>query len=282
MPNYSMTFDSPGEVIKGTDQSLNDLTQKIMKATNPAPVIESLPDTFVQLPAGLIIDDEVLQNAEVKELTGEHEELLEKAKLSNNAAKYVNTLLNCGVVSIGDQKVTPKILDSLIQGDLDALIMGIRKATFGDAFEVFNVPCPTCESMNDLELDLKDIPIKRLEDPTVREFDVELRNGVTAKIQFPVGSVQNDIFKTQITVSAMNSITLAYCVLSFTDSMGNTKPCNGLNDVNKLGLSDRKTLQTFIYENQPGPRYDQVVAKCHSCEGEVPVPLNVGILFREL
>ena len=282
-PQYSMSFDdSPGEVIKGTSASLNDLTAKVMKSLNPSPTISDMPDTYVKLPAGLIIDNEVIQDAEVQELTGEHEELLAKAKTTNNAAKYVNTLLKCGVVSIGEHKVTQDILDSLIQGDLDSLLMGVRRATFGDDFEVFAVPCPVCGEDNDLTLNLGDVPVKELDDPSVREFYVDLRNGRKAKVQFPTGAVQNEIFKKQLSIPEMNSITLASCVLAFIDASGNEKPCNGLNDVKKLGLADRKTLQDYIYNNQPGPRYDQVVAKCHACEGEVPVPLNVGILFREL
>lgn len=282
-PEYSMTFDDgPGDVKKGADASVNDLTQKVLRSLNPAPIISDIPDTYVKLPAGLIVGDEVVQDAEVRELTGEHEELLAKSKSSNNAAKYVTTLLQCGVVSIGDTKVTSTILDSLIQGDLDALIMGVRRATFGDNFEIFNVSCPTCGDLNDLTLNLKDIPIKELEDPTERIFTVELRKGRKAKIQFPTGAVQNEIFKKTIDVPEMNSITLSHAVLSFVDSEGTERPSNGLADVRKLGLADRKILTDYIYENQPGPRYDQVVAKCHSCEGEVPVPLSVGILFREL
>lgn len=283
LPQYSMSFDdSPEQVVKGNDVALNDLTQKVLKSLNPAPVISDSPDIYVKLPAGLIVKDEVVQEAEVRELTGKDEEELAKAKNSNNPAKYVNTLLKCGVVSIGETKITQDVLDSLIQGDLDALLMGIRRATFGDSFEVFGVPCGSCEQSNDITLDLNDIPVKVLEDPSVREYEVPLRKGRKAVIKFPTGSVQNEIFKKQRTIPEMNSLTLAECVLGFVETNGATRPSNGLADVKALGLGDRKILQEYIYDNQPGPRYDQVFAKCSSCESEVAVPLNVGILFREL
>jgi hypothetical protein len=278
----SFDDDETGNVVKGTEDQLNELTKQVLRAMNPAPVIDEMPDTYIKLPAGLIVNGEVVQEAEVQELTGEHEERLAKAKASNNAAKYVNTLLQCGVVSIGETKVTQKILDSLIQGDLDTLLMGIRRATFGEDFQVDGVPCPQCGEFNDLVLNLSDIPIKELEDPEEREFFVPLRRNRKAKVQFPTGDVQNEIFKKQLSVPEMNSVTLAYCVISFIDSNGKEKMSSGLADVKKLGLADRKTIQDFIYENQPGPRYDQVTAGCYSCEGEVPVPLSVGILFREL
>jgi hypothetical protein len=283
-PEYSMSFDddSSAPIVQGTEDRANDLTKQVLRALNPAPVIDDVSDSYVKLPAGLIKDSVVIQDAEVQELTGEHEERLAKAKASGNAAKYVNTLLQCGVVSIGDTKITPALLDSLIQGDLDTLLMGIRRATFGDEFHVDGVACPTCGEFNDLTLNLVDIPIKELDDPEIREFEVKLRKGTLATIKFPTGAVQNEIFKRTMSVPEMNSLTLAACVMSFQYTDGKTKPCNGLADVKKLGLADRKTIQDFIYDNQPGPRYDQVTARCHSCEGEVPVPLSVGILFREL
>jgi len=278
-----MTFDDgPGEVISATDKSFDALNKKVLKTLNPAPVIGELPDTYIKLPAGLLVDGEAVQDAEVRELTGEHEELLAKAKTANNAAKYMATLLQCGVVSIGDTPSTTAVLDSLIQGDLDMLMLGIRRATFGEQFEIFNVACPHCGELNDLKMNLKDIPVKELEDPAVREFEVKLRHGTTATVKFPTGSVQNEIFKNVLTVPEMNSLTLANCVLSFQYSDGKGHPCSGLADVKQLGIQDRNTLTEFIYTNQPGPRYDQVVAACSACEGEVPVPLNVGILFRDL
>jgi hypothetical protein len=282
-PQYSMSFDdNQGQVATADSTDLNSLTKKVLKSLNPAPVIEDMPDTYIKLPAGLVSDGEVIQDAEVQELTGEHEEKLAKARTANNVAKYISTLLQCGTVSIGDKKVTPEILDSLIQGDLDMLILGIRRATFGDEFEVFEVDCPHCRELSDITMNLKDIPVKELDDPEIREFTIDLRKGRQARIQFPTGAVQNSILKSQLTVPEMNSLTLAECVLSITESDGTEHMANGLADVKRMNVMDRNTIKDFIYKNQPGPRYDEVTATCPSCEGEVPVPLNVGILFREL
>jgi hypothetical protein len=282
-PQYSMSFDdTEGQVVTPDTADLNSLTKKVLQSMNPAPVIDDLPDTFVKLPAGLVTAKQVIQEAEVQELNGEHEERLAKSRTSNNPAKYVTTLLQCGTVAIGDKPATPEILDSLIQGDLDMLILGIRRATFGDEFEVFEVECPGCGELSDLTMNLKDIPVRELEDPETREFLVGLRKGRQAKVQFPTGAVQNTIFKTQLTVPEMNSLTLAECVISFIEANGTETMSNGLTDVKRMSVPDRNAVQEFIYNNQPGPRYDEVKAVCPSCEGEVPVPLNVGILFREL
>ena len=282
-PQYSMSFDDDqGQIVSADTADLNSLTKKVLQSMNPAPVIDEIPDTFVKLPAGLVTAKGVVQDAEVQELTGEHEERLAKTRSANNAAKYISTLLQCGTVAIGDKPATTEVLDSLIQGDLDMLILGIRRATFGDDFEVFEIECPSCGELSDLTMNLQDIPVRELEDPETREFLVDLRKGRKAKIQFPTGAVQNLIFKNQLTVPEMNSLTLAECVISFIEADGSERLSNGLTDVKKMNVSDRNAIQEFIYKNQPGPRYDEVKAACPSCEGEVPVPLNVGILFREL
>lgn len=283
MPQYSMSFDDEqGQVLSPDNADLNSLTKKVLQSMNPAPVIDDLPDTAVKLPAGIVVDGKVYQEAEVRELTGEHEEKLAKARMANNAAKYVNTLLLCGTVSVGGKDATPALLETLLQGDLDMLILGIRRATFGDDFEVYEVECPHCKELNDLELNLKDIPVNELQNPETREFLIDIRKGRKVKIQFPTGAVQNEIFKNALTIPEMNSLTLAECVISFIEKDGTERLSNGLADVKSMNVMDRSTVQDYIYKNQPGPRYDDVTAVCSSCEGEVPVPLNVGILFREL
>lgn len=285
-PEYTMSFDDDKDspIVSAVENpaAANDLTRKVLQAVNPAPEIKELPDTFVKLPAGLVTSHGVEREAEVQELTGAHEESLAKARTSGNAAKYVNTLLQCGVVAIGEKPVTNNDLASLLQGDLDALILGIRRATFGDEFEVFGAECPECGAQSDITLNLGDIPMKELEDPEQREFKVELRKGRKAIIKFPTGAVQTEIYKKPMSVPEMNSLTLAECVVAFEEADGTVRMANGLTDVKNLGIADRRTLQDYIFDNQPGPRYDQVTAACSSCESEVPVPLNVGILFREL
>lgn len=280
-PEYSMTFDDDQGQVKTADNAdLNALTKKVLNMMNPSPVIEDQPDTFVKLPGGLIKDGELYQDAEVQELTGEHEERLAKARVSNNPVKFIDTLIQCGTVSIGQTKATPEVLNSMLQGDLDTLILGIRRATFGDEFDIYNIECPECGESNDLHMNLSDIPLNEMDDPSVREFEVALRKNRKAKVVLPTGALQNELFKKTLTIPEMNSITLAHCVIAFIEADGSEKPCNGLADVKKLGVSDRKVLQDFLFEKQPGPRYDKVTASCHACEGEVFVPLSVGLLFR--
>jgi hypothetical protein len=283
-PQYTMSFDDDeGKVTKGAEASpetLNNLTQKVLNSAT-APEIGPVPDTYVKLPAGMVTADGIVREAEVQELTGEHEEALAKARQNNNPARFVQTLLTSGVVSVGGQKVTAKQLTSLLQGDIDALLLGIRKATFGNEFVLEGMPCPHCGEENDLNLNLDDIPMNEME--ADREVEIPLRFNRKAKVTFPTGEVQADIYKNaNLTAPELVSILLSHCLLGFTEADGTFRPSNGMTDVKKMGKADRDTLNKYIYENQPGPRYDEVKAACHACESEVEVPLNVGLLFQEL
>lgn len=283
-PQYTATFDEMETDAKRADETtpdaFNAITQRVLNSAI-APEIGPAPETLVKLPAGLVTEGGIVRDAEVRELTGRHEETL--AKVRTNPSKFINTLLTSGVVSLGDEKATQSNLSLLLQGDIDVLLLGIRKVTFGKDFELFQIPCENCGELNDLKLDLDAIPINELEDPTEREFDVEIRNGKKVRVTFPNGEAQTDLYKNaDKTAPELVTILLTHCILGFIDRAGNFKPNKGKNDVLDMGKADRDTVQEFIYDKQPGPRYDQVKAACSACESEVRVPLNVGILFRDL
>jgi hypothetical protein len=279
-----MTFDDDeGKVTKGDEVSpevLNSLTQRVLSSVAPAPEIDPVPDTYVKLPAGLVTADGIVRDAEVQELTGEHEEALAKARQNNNPGRFVQVLLQSGVVSIGNEKPTAKQLTSLLQGDIDALLLGIRKATFGDEYDLEQVRCPNCGELNDLKMKLSDIPMHTIDEE--REVEVPLRFGRKARITFPTGEVQAELYKNaELTAPEMVSILLSHCVLGFVEKDGTFLPCNGMADVKKMGKADRVSVNEFLYESQPGPRYNEVKAACHACESEVEVPINIGLLFQE-
>lgn len=285
-PQYSFNFDDDTEnVVKGAETSadvLNSLTNKVLSSVNnAAPEIDPVPETEVKLPAGLTTQSGVVRIAEVQELTGRHEEAL--AKVRNNPSKFINTLLLSGVVSIGDQPISQKIIDSLLQGDIDSLLLGIRKVTFGSDFEMFGVPCDYCGALNDLTLSLDSIPVQELEDPTVTQHDVPIRKGRYVRVTFPTGEAQKELYRNaELTAPELVTILLEHCVQGFVSATGTFTPCRGKTDILDMGKVDRDLIQQFIYDKQPGLRYDQVTAACSSCEREVLVPLNVAILFRDI
>ena len=241
-----------------------------------APEIRQPADDEVLLPGGLVSPDgEILRTAVVRELTGDDEEALAKAK--NSMVRFTRTLMRA-VESIGGQPPTKEILADLLVGDREALVLGIRCATFGNEITYKNFICPGCQEALDITVDLRTIDVKFLEDPEKREFEVPLRNGV-AVVRLPKVSDADAVMESpSLTTAEENTLLLSRCVLE----INGTKVNKSKELVKKLGLKDRQTILDFLAEHQPGPRYDEVKSKHEACETEFPVYLAVDDLFRGL
>lgn len=242
---------------------------------NPAPEMDVPPDTFVQTPGG--------HSVEVKELTGEDEEAIAKIRFSANAdpLKYLNALLERGVVSIDGAPATPHVLRQLLTGDREYLLLAIRKATFGDDVEIEDYYCQFCDDTFDVEIDLNGIPVTPLDSEV---FDVPLWKGGKATVRLMNGEDQEKVLQhTKLTGSEQNTILLSRCVLTIEDKDGKAVAVDGsTKTVNRLGARDRQEILKQMGERQPGPRYDEVKMLHEDCGKELQVPLTVVEMFRGL
>lgn len=240
-------------------------------------LVEAPPDTQVTLPGGFIDPEtgDVIKVAEVRELTGADEELLAKATKTNNLNRFITTLLNCGVVAVGDKPATPDLLKRMLVGDRDAMIMGIRQATYGDSIDM-DLICPKCGNKIEITYSLsKDVPVRTLDDPADQEFTVTLRDGRKAEVRLVTGADQEAVFNQGAKTSAeLNTLLLFRCVQTIA---GDTVR---VDDILRLGMKDRKTLIEAIYDRQPGPKYSEVKQECDSCGSSFEVPLDLADLFR--
>jgi len=231
-------------------------------------------DNFVALPGGYVSPTgEVTKVAEVRELNGRDEEAIGKA---TNTGRLFAMLINRAVVSIGNAKATESMLDNMLAGDRDALLLGIYKATFGNE-AIIPSWCPGCKDFKSTSVDVtKDIKIRALIDPVadrvftikgkINEFLVTLPTGVTQKEL----SVETDK-----TIAELNTILLQNTVLEI----------NGISVLNKsqvqnLGVLDRKLIIDELVFRSPGPKFEEIIIDCPDCEGKVVVPISLGALFR--
>jgi len=238
-----------------------------VKITPPLNNVVTLPGGFITA-AG-----EVITEAEVRELTGADEEAIARA---SNIGKAILTILSRGTVRVGDQKADDKVLDQMLSGDRDALILGIFKATFGKETEV-PAFCGGCEEIKTIGLDLNtDIKTKVLLDPVNdRVFTVEGKNKVYT-VQLPTGLAQKDMINNSDKSSAeLNTIMLEHTVLQIDGS-----PVLSKLQVQNLGLTDRRKIIDEINARVSGPQFDEISITCPDCESEVRVPINFGTLFR--
>jgi hypothetical protein len=162
----------------------------IAKATSdPHPEIEPSPDSIVDLPAGWLVPDGVVQTARVRELTGYDEEQLARIPRAKNVPAYVTEMLALGVEDLGGQKPTKDMIRAMLIGDREALLLGIRRVTYGNEVQ-FKLNCESCGTESDVDVLLdSDVEIRKLDDPKVREWDVPLKHG-TARIQLMTGLMQ--------------------------------------------------------------------------------------------
>jgi hypothetical protein len=257
-------------------EDVNKIVNQEVMGSVPEVVIPSLPDTTVTLAAGLIdpFENTVSTTAEVRELNGADEEAI--AKLSD-PGKALLAILERATVSIGDQPATKQLLGSLLAGDREALLLAIRKATFGSEVEVSTV-CDKCPELQTFKIDLnKDVEVKKLDDPIRdRRFTVELKAGL-AKVNLPTGDVQTQIINATDKNSAeLDTMLLAACVTEIGD-----QPVLSPNRIRTLGITDRRLLLDEIAQRNPGPQLSEIKKACGTCGQEVYLPLTLAELFRQ-
>ena len=231
-------------------------------------------DTVVTLPGGYITDaGEVVTYAEVRELNGTDEEAISKA---SSIGKAVLTILNRGTVKIGDKKATETMLDELLSGDRDMLLLAIFKVTFGKTADL-NTVCPGCNELKTVQVNIdEDIKIKALADPiNDRVFTVNGKRNVFT-VQLPTGRAQKDmILNSDKTAAELNTLMLENSVLKIDDS-----PVLSKLQVQNLSIVDRRAITEAINNRLVGPQFEDVKVTCPDCESEVTVSVNFGTLFR--
>ena len=254
---------------------LNRIAQAAM--AEPQKTVETVvpSNPLVELPGGFITaDGELLTTAEVRELTGEDEEVIAK---SSTGSKALTALLVRGTVSLGDYEPETEDFDKLLSGDRDSILIGIRCVTFGEDIE-YAATCPSCSRDQILPINLKeDVRYVTLEDPIRdRTWNVTLKNGDVANVSLPTGKTQRRITEAPESTTSSELTTM---LLSAAINAINGTPAKP-NTALKLSISDREKLVSDISARNPGPRLSEVSKACQACGESVPTPLSIGALFR--
>ena len=256
-----------------TDAELvNKAAAMAMEEPAQAVTTRAPSESEVTLPGGFIQPNgEVVLTAEVRELNGADEEAIAKA---GTTGKALNALLQRGVIKLGSTEVKKDDLDLLLSGDRDALLLGIRKVTFGSEIDLFS-KCVSCGDEDKVTVDLdKDVPVKHLGDEP-RTWDVETKKG-TVRVTLPNGVTQRKLLEnTDKTSAELTTLLLAGCVLSI-----NGVPSVGAASALSLGMVDRSKITEEIIERNPGPRLGEVKKVCKACGEDMALPLSLLDLFR--
>jgi hypothetical protein len=255
----------------------NSLVDKALAATEkpvePAKVVPPFGNVVV-LPSGYVgPDGRLITTVEVRELNGMDEEALSKV---DTLIRLWSLVLNRGVVKIGDENATEHILDNLLIGDREALILGVYKATFGNSSNL-EAYCSGCREFKTVAIDLnKDIKTKVLLDPVAdRTFEIHGRKDKYL-VTLPTGIAQKDMGSDpNRTEAELKTLLLENCVLEIND-----QPVISKLQIKGMGIADRTTVVDEIAKRTPGPQFDDFEIDCPNCGGKVVVPVTLGTIFR--
>ena len=214
------------------------LIDSVINSPEPEPVVEELDveppsETVFELPGGYVgPDGYVATEIEVRELNGRDEEAITRAR---SAAAMTEQVLKRGLVRVGDREPDEIVLNNLLAGDREFILIRIFAVTFGREISTQRV-CPKCSSEVEFTIDAVDgVPTVSLESPSDRHFSVKCSKG-TAEITLPTGVTQRLIQEAENkTIAELSTILLANTVLSVGGS-----PVLSDSDVLNLPIKDRR------------------------------------------
>lgn len=254
-----------------TDAELINQYAQAMEA-EPAESIETQAPSIplIKLVAGAVVDGNLETEVEVRELNGLDEEAIAK---TDSIGRALTVILNRGAVSIGGKPITEDILNNMLSGDRDMILLGIRQATFGNTVLTSNV-CDDCGEDYEATVDLsKDVPIKEFDG----QWSWEVKTGLgTATVGYYNGLTQKKIMENLDKNSAeLNTLVLAGCIQALDD-----RPIIASDVAKRLGMKDREKILLEVLQKNPGPRLLEVMTACKACGHKNSVPLSLAALFR--
>lgn len=273
--NTITAAENPALANKLAQEATQIIVEEVVGST-PMITIPSLPDTNIELPGGFYdpLEDTLVTTAEVKELTGADEEDIVRI---TEIGKALMVILQKGTVSVGGKPADKETLELLLSGDREALLLGIRCATFGTEIELTDVVCSRCPELQTMTIDLKkDVKTQVLEDRiNDRTFVLDLKVG-KVKVTLPTGSTQNKLVNAPNKNNAeLDTLLLSNCVLEINDVQ-----IFGQAPIRNLGIQDRRTILEEIAKRNPGPLLNEIKKACNTCGQEVELPLTLADLFR--
>lgn len=120
----------------------------------------------VQLPCGLGPDKEgrIHRDATIAPMTGAVRKNIARPEVRQNLGKIVDTILLSGLKRVGPvERIDRRVLDKMLIGDRDFLMLEIRKLSMTSAVNA-TMKCGSCGDQIDIKYDLNRIPIRQLAD----------------------------------------------------------------------------------------------------------------------
>ncbi|MEM2900393.1 MAG: hypothetical protein QXT63_06330 [Thermoplasmata archaeon] len=257
-------------------------------------MIELTQPYEVELPAGLLDGNGVShKSVRIMPMTGAVRKTIARPDIRREAVNIANAILCSCVKSIGDiNQITIPIVNSLILGDREYLLMKIRQYSSGPHVN-FTLTCSSCEEPFDGTINLEEVPIVAL------PSDVEIvttegesqkrafwvfriqseKYNVDATFRFPTGNDQAAVSK----ILKANAVAGVYqmlwrCLVSFNGTPKDLIPPTIFDD---MALPIIDFIQNEFRLRQPGPDFSEP-AYCPNCGAENAISFQTSDFFFDL
>lgn len=255
---------------------INDILNGSLSNTvdsEPERTIEGFPETVLTLPGGYITaTGGVVTEVEIRELTGRDEEAIAK---TSSLAATLQMVLQRGIVRVGNEPVTEQILDLMLSGDRDWILLNVYAVTFGD--EITLTPfCVSCGERVTIKANITEVtPNIKLDDPYNRHFSVNTGKG-TVTFTFPNGRVQRSLLVAgEKTGAELSTVLLQGCITQINDL-----PVLRDSQILDMSIRDRRKIAEAIMEKVVGPQLQEIEVPCPQCSTTLEVPLSLAALFQ--
>jgi len=229
------------------------------------------------LPAGYIDKDGAIHRTFVaKEMTGHEEDLL--AGVGPVMPRLNQMITNCllSLGSITDRKSISTGVSQLTAVDRIVILMAIRRASLGDFWSA-KITCPKCDKQDNFTIDLKNMEIVPMRDPSKRRFETVLTTG--KKIQWHIMSSEDEEWLTKKIKAQEDVLTLglmARVEKVDEDTVDRTGDYKGAVRILKgLRLIERREIRSTTKEHE-GSVDTTVEFSCKFCGNDWASELNIG------
>ena len=226
----------------------------------------------VILPNGLWLDDQCQQVAGLRPLSGYDEAHLLTLQGRVSPVRWTSELLARCVTHIGTLRpVDLSCVQSLTVGDREALLLQIRRLTFGESLPLL-LDCPACGEKLNIDMQIDQLLLPQTQSPAYWYRTRLPRSNLAATFRLPTGADQEAIADLAAhDPSAAADMLMKACLHTLTDEDG---PLETLPE-DAVGQ-----LAAIIAEYDPQAEL-MLSSTCPACGHRFEVLLDVGTYFAD-
>lgn len=239
-----------------------------------------VPGKVVTLPGGVLREGKIHRDAEIVSMTGLTRKSIARDDVRTNPTKVCDIILLQCLKRVGPFPVNGKLLNEMLIGDRDFLLLEIRRASMGETLKVAT-QCADCKNPIEVAFQIDEFEITRVNDSEfeVREdqrvFTIK-KPGLNVLCRYPSGEDQQGMSS----VLTKNPVEASYrlyaaCVLEWNGQKGPFT--STFFEALPVGILD-EFQQEFMGPKMPGPDLRKE-EPCPVCANRIPFTFGASDFF---